>query len=253
MSGLLPPAPYRVRLPAFEGPLDLLLHLIRAEKLNVHDIPISRITAQYLGHLDLMRELNLEVAGEFIVMAATLMQIKARMLLPRDPSDAELDEEDPRTDLVQRLIEYEQYRQAGLALRERLDEFEELFPREGTAKELAEIGAEVTYEFRVSLFELLAAFKGILERAEKAEGKQLLVMEFNVKQRMVEIMEDLRRFAAVRLETLIGPQPDRRGVLLTFLALLELVRLRAIWLRQTVPCGPIYVRIAVREEEQDGD
>jgi segregation and condensation protein A len=251
MAPALHSAPYRVRLAIFEGPFGLLLHLIRRQKLDIHDIPIAVITEQYLEQLELMRELNLDVAGEFLVMAATLIQIKTRCLLPRDPVGGEEDEEDPRAELVRRLVEYERFREAGEKLRRRAEEFALLYPR-GAAGDERRTSGEVVVEYDLNMFDLLLAFKGLLDRAAERGGEELELSAFNVKRRMVEVMDLLPLGRRVRLSRLVSLGGERRQLLVTFLAVLELVRLRAIRIRQDAPFGPIYLTRAVKDFE-NGD
>ena len=157
---------YNVKLPVFEGPLDLLLHLIRENKVDIYDIPISLITGQYLTYIEMMKELDLEIAGEFLVMAATLIHIKSRMLLPPD-EEAPLEEmEDPRLELVQRLLEYQAYKDAASILKEKEDEALNIFGREKTEFDAQRPDdQQELYLFDINLFDLLGAFKRILDTA----------------------------------------------------------------------------------------
>ena len=220
---------YKVDLDVFEGPLDLLLYLIRREELDIYDIPIGRITEQYMHYLELMRQLNLDVAGEFIVMAATLMVIKSRMLLPvtRRTAEESSDEEwvDPRLDLVRQLIEYKKFKDAA----GRLSEYElmaaESFDYGGgrpkfekTAADAA--GALASYD----LFDLLTAFQEVLARAAEAPTGELKGMRFSVPEKMDLILLRTRQDGQVAFSHLFTEHSPRGEVIVTFLALLELLR-----------------------------
>lgn len=247
---------YAVKLPAFEGPLDLLLHLIRANEVDVTDIPIARIAEQYVEYLALMRELNLDVAGEYLVMAATLAWIKSRMLLP--PSEEEDEEEglDPRAELVARLLEYQRYKEAaeGLGERSRLgrDVFEVRTPE-------PEPTPDAEREIEVGLVTLLDAFRRVLQRAKpRAVHHEVEIESVTVAERMRAVMELMRDRDAVEFDRIFelesGAAPSRPMLVTTFLALLELVRLAAVRVYQGlddqgVPEGPI----RLRRTESDAD
>jgi segregation and condensation protein A len=244
---------YSIRLPLFEGPLDLLLHLIRSRKLDIRDIPIAAVTRQYLEYLELMEALDLDVAGEFLVMAATLMEIKSRMLLPRpDPPLAEDEGQDPRAELVARLLEYERFQQVAEQLRELAAETQRAFPR--TAVEQWE-GSTPLVELRPQ--DLLAALRRISgeeteEEKVRAAPLRLRRQAINLKQRMADI---LRRTLAhdgplpfSALVTFAGRRLARREILVTFLAILELVRLGQIRAYQHAVRGDIFL-VARREDE----
>src|SRR5512135_2283198 len=176
---------YNIKLPAFEGPLDLLLHLIRENKIDIYDIPISFITGRYLEYIGMMKELNLEIAGEFLVMAATLIQIKSKMLLPPEEAAVAGAEqlEDPRLELVQRLLEYQAYKDAATILKEREDESLRIYSRE-PEDEPGEEGEETEpYLFEVNIFDLLGAFRKILEAAPP-EVRTITMETLTVKDKM---------------------------------------------------------------------
>ncbi|RPI35314.1 MAG: segregation/condensation protein A, partial [Nitrospiraceae bacterium] len=156
---------YKIKIPEFEGPLDLLLHLLRENKVDIYDIPISLITGQYLEYIEIMKELDLEIAGEFLVMAATLIQIKSRMLLPPDEEAAPEEMEDPRLELVQRLLEYQAYKDAAAILKEKEDEALKIFGRQPEDLKEEEAPEPELCLFDVNLFDLLAAFKKLFENA----------------------------------------------------------------------------------------
>ena len=232
---------YSVKLPVFEGPLDLLLHLIRENKVDIYDIPISLITGQYLHYIGVMKELDLEIAGEFIVMAATLIHIKSRMLLPAD-EEAPLEEmEDPRLELVQRLLEYQGYKDAASILKEKEDEALKLFVREKTEfdEEKTEEQQEL-YLFDINLFDLLGAFKKILDNAPP-EVRTITKETLTVKDRIMHIAEMLESIDTIRFEDLFADTTSRVELIVTFLALLELLRLGMARVYQEKEFGSIWV------------
>ena len=220
---------YKVDLEIFEGPLDLLLYLIRREELNIYDIPIGRITEQYMQYLDLMRQLNLDVAGEFIVMAATLMVIKSRMMLPVDRRQTEegTDEEwvDPRLDLVRQLIEYKKFKDAA----GRLAEFEALtqesFDYGGGRPKFEKTAADAADALAsIDMFDLLTAFQEVLARLNEIPQEELKGMRWSVPDKMDYILERSRADGQISLSTLFTERSPRGEVIVTFLALLELLR-----------------------------
>jgi len=220
---------YKVNLEIFEGPLDLLLYLIRREELDIYDIPIGRITEQYMQYLDLMRQLNLDVAGEFIVMAATLMVIKSRMMLPVDRRQTEegTDEEwvDPRLDLVRQLIEYKKFKDAA----GRLAEFEafaqESFDYGGGRPKFEKTAADAADALAsIDMFDLLTAFQDVLARLNEIPQEELKGMRWSVPDKMDYILERSRADGQVSFSTLFTARSPRGEVIVTFLALLELLR-----------------------------
>lgn len=233
------PGHYRVRLEVFEGPLDLLLHLIRKNELDIFNIPLSIITEQYLGYVGLMKELDLEVAGEFIVMAATLVHIKTRLLLPRPPDEQVAgDAEDPRQELVQRLIEHQRYKAAATALYQREIIQDQMWTR--TAP-LAKPGVEDDGMVEVGLFDLLATLKDIIERAR---GRIVIEVEperFSVADRIQHITEVMDVSGSVAFDQLFDDARSRREIVVTFLALLEMIRLRMIRVLQKSAFGTIWL------------
>ncbi len=230
---------YQVRLPLFEGPLDLLLHLIRENEVDIYDIPIAEITRQYLDYLELMRELNLEVAGEFLVMAATLIQIKTRMLLPVDEDIPPEEREDPRIELVEKLLEYQTFKEASLQLGERARRWRDFLWREPAIPEEDGQEAEPCL-FDINIYDLLGAFKKVLERAP-AEVLEITREALTVKDRMNLIMEKLAGRKAVRFEDIFSPDDDRAVLVVTFLGLLELLRLGLLSCYQEGRFGQIWL------------
>ncbi|MBI4823376.1 MAG: segregation/condensation protein A [Nitrospirae bacterium] len=229
--------PYSIKLPVFEGPFDLLLHLIRENKIDIYDIPIAQITRQYLSYIEMMKELNLEIAGEFLVIAATLIHIKSRMLLPVEETLEVEEPEDPRLELVQRLIEYQAFKDVALGLREKEDEWQFAFGRHVEEKEEEE---EELYLFDVNIFDLLSAFRKLIERAPhtiEAISKEVLT----VKDKMSFIIEALENKDAVEFEELFGDAVSRAHLIVTFVALLELLRLGIIKAYQEKDFSPIWI------------
>ena len=232
--------PYQVRIENFEGPLDLLLHLIKKNEINIYDIPIAMIAQQYLAYLEAMKDLNLNVAGEFLVMAATLLQIKSKLLLPVD--ETAYDEEDgpdPREELVRRLLEYKTYKEAARQLDGQEKMWREIFSREQGPRE--PIKTDETLLENVSLFDLVDALQGILDRNP---GKQLLeIMPDNltVRERMNAILEMLEGKDSVSFIDLFDTSCHRLVIIVTFLAMLELMRLRVAQVFQAESFGPILV------------
>ena len=236
------PDAYRIKLDSFEGPLDLLIHLIRKNEVNVYDIPIALITEQYLGFITLMQELNLDVAGEFLVMAATLIHIKSRTLLPRpDPSqDDQGLEEDPREALVRRLLEHQKYKAAAELLHDRETVRSAQFMRpDARVADAAGDGYEP--ELEVDLFSLLAAFRGVLERANRRPHMVLPPEQISIEGRIQQLLDRLSETEACGFEDLFADVDDRSGLIVTLLALLEMIRLKLVRVFQSGSFGPIRV------------
>lgn len=241
---------YNIKIPAFEGPFDLLLHLIKENKVDIYDIPIAVITGQYLQYLEMMKELNLDVAGDFLVMAATLIHIKSRMLLPVD-EEAPVEEEDPRLELIQRLLEYQAFKDSSLVLREKEEEWMNIFHREPVKDEEAEAeSAEPElYLFDVNLFDLLGAFKKILDTAPP-EAVRITREALTVKDKIAHIMEMLENNDTIRFEDLFKEDRSRVQLVVTFVALLELIRLGLIRAYQENDFGNIWVINPQKKETQ---
>jgi segregation and condensation protein A len=237
-----------VKLETYEGPLDLLLDLIRKQQINIYDIPIAKITRQYLDYLRLMEELNIDVAGEFILMAATLIYIKSRMLLPPDPTAPEEEQqEDPRAELVQRLLEHEQFKNAAEMLKSKRTVEEATWSNPGIS-EFTE--AEDEPGLAVSAFDLISAFREILERAKKRPQVQIRREQVTVQEMLEHVKQVMReRAGPVTIEELVAGYVWRQALIALLLALLELVRLRAIHLRQEDLFAPITVFKGKRFDE----
>lgn len=237
-----------VRTEAFEGPLDLLLHLIKKNEVDIYNIPIAAISRQYLDYLDLMRELNLDVAGEFLVMASTLIQIKSQMLLPQcGESDLEDEKiEDPRAELVRRLLDYERYRDASLELVSRHLLERDVFVRSVVPPELeAGPGDEALPE--IELFELVDAFRRILAKAPRESFHEVGSENISIADRISDILEFLQGREAVEFEEFFAGSSTREYIVATFLAVLELCRLRMIRILQFETYGRIMVKSTVIE------
>ncbi len=237
---------YSVHLDKFDGPLDLLLHLIRKNELDICDISIAVITRQYLDFIKAMKDLNLEVAGDFLVMAATLLQIKSRQLLPAaDPEDTEVDESDPRQELIRRLQEYQQYKDAGMLIGARALLGREVFVR--TASEPALSAAQnLEWPLEVSLFELVEAFRVLLLKIpvesfhDVAPGDSLSIADC-----INDILSQLQEHETIQFNDLVKDELTRERVIVTFLALLELCRLKLIRIFQGSEHGSIWFVPAV--------
>ncbi len=233
----IPPQALEVFLEAFEGPLDLLLYLIRRQNLNVLDIPIADITRQYMEYIQLMQDLDLELAGEYLLMAAMLAEIKSRMLLPRS-TEAGQEEEDPRAELVRRLQEYERYKRAAEDI-DRLPRMErDVHPAiaELTHRQVVRLLPEV------ALQEMLVAFKDVVQRAEMFAHLHVQRETLSVRQRMSEVLMILEGVGLVEFIRLFRPEEGRMGVSVTFAALLELLREQLVEIVQAQPYQPLHVR-----------
>lgn len=231
---------YPIRLEVFEGPLDLLLHLIKKNEVNVYDIPIALVTKQYLEYLGLMRELNLDVAGEFLVMAATLIHVKSRLLLPRPDPSQEDAQEDPRDALVRRLLEHQKFKAAAELLHERETIRSAQWSRpDRVVDEIA--GEPPEPELEVDLFSLLTAFRGVLERAKHRKSVALPPEQIPIEARIEQLLGRLSETDACGFEDLFADVQTRSGLIVTFLALLEMIRLKLIRAFQSGTLGPIRV------------
>ncbi len=238
----IPPEALEVFLEQFSGPLDLLLYLIRKQNLDILDIPIAEVTRQYMGYIDLMQTLKIELAAEYLLMAAMLAEIKSRMLLPR-PLEEEGDEQDPRAELVRRLQEYERYRAAAENL--------ERLPRIGRELHLAVIdGANLPHRMvqpKVSMFELLDTFREVLKRAELYNRHRVLREPLSVRERMTRVLERINTLEAegfASFESFFDLKEGRAGLVVTFLAMLELLKESLIVIVQQQPYAPIHIRAA---------
>ncbi len=241
---------YPVKLENFEGPLDLLLHLIRKHEVDIYDIPILLITQQYLDYLDVMKELDLDLAGEFLLMAATLIHIKARMLVPRIEEEAEDDEDpgDPREALVRRLLEHQRYKAAAELLHER----ETVRSAQWGLPEarLADLAGEpFERELEVDLFGLLQAFQAVLKRARERPTFRLPSAEVSIETRTREVLRRLEGIGSCGFEDLFDEDRSRGELVTTFLAVLEMIRMKLIRVFQSASFGPIRVHRRDRPDD----
>jgi segregation and condensation protein A len=236
----------QVQLPIFEGPLDLLLHLIKKNEVSITDIPIATITEQYLATLELMETLSLDVAGEFLVMASTLVHIKSRMLLPAGADETDEEEgADPREELVRRLLEYQRYKDAAGELEQREILTRDVFIRAATPTE--EVGPRGFRE--LSVFELLGALKRVIDRLPKDSFHDVTLDKITVREKMTLLLDKLRQQHSVLFESLFAEVKSRMEVVVTFLAMLELVKVRAIRIYQEEMAGPIMIEAAAGMDE----
>lgn len=231
--------PYSIKLPVFEGPLDLLLHLIGEDKIDIYDIPIAQITHRYLEYLGLMKELNLEIAGDFLVMAATLIQIKSRMLLPADEIAPDEEPVDPRLELVNRLLEYQAFKAVSIALKEMGENWSDAISRVPENEDSGAEEVELSL-FDLSLFDLMQAFKKILEKAPP-ELVSISKETLTVKDRISKIIQMLEEKETIKFEELFGDSSSRSVLIVTFVALLELLKLGLARVYQEQKFGQIWV------------
>ena len=224
---------YKIKLEIFEGPLDLLLYLVKKDHLNIYDIPIAKVTEQYLEYLNLMQLLDLNIAGEFLVMAATLMQIKSKMLLPAEPQENQEGEaEDPREELVKRLLEYERFKEIAESLRQRETDQKEVFKRPKTEVEKEIASGEKEVYFEAGIFDLISAFTKALKDVPKEVFYEVIKDEFTIEEKIHEILHLLLEKTAVQLNELFGKAKSKLEIIVIFLAILELVRMKEVVCRQ---------------------
>ncbi|MCB1579204.1 MAG: segregation/condensation protein A, partial [Xanthomonadales bacterium] len=233
----IPPDALEVILDAFEGPLDLLLYLIRRQNLDILDIPVAEITRQYVDYIDLMQEMRLELAAEYLVMAAILAEIKSRLLLPRPP-DAEGIEEDPRAELVRRLQEYERFKKAAADI----DELPRMERDTSTVSAYVPDRNIIRLPPPVDLRELLLALKDVLNRAELFSHHAIQREALSVRNRMSDVLRALGNGEFHRFENLFDLSEGRHGIIVTFLAILELAKEQLIEISQGEPLAPIYLK-----------
>jgi len=220
---------YKLKLDIFEGPLDLLLYLIKKNDVEIKDIPIAEVTEQYLAYIDMMKMLDLDVVGDFLVMAATLMQIKSKMLLPPDPNEEEQEEEDPRDDLVRRLQEYQRFKEIADELKFKESARQDFFRRqidEEITKEFKEDAKEVFFE--ATLFDLITALTGALNRVPEKAIHEIVKEEYTVEMKIHEILHMLLDWSQIDIRDLFAKARSNGEIIVTFMAVLELIRLREI-------------------------
>lgn len=235
-----------VHINVFEGPMDLLLHLIKKDNLDIADINISEITKQYLEYLNVMKELNLEVAGEFLVMASTLMQIKAKSLLPSQAPTTEEDGPNPAQELIAKLLEYQKYKEAGKFLDKKLEENKDNFYKSAP---IFDDGEKV---LNLQLFDLLSAVKRAFERLDERKRIELLkVEEYPIENKMEKVVDMLRGRGWVLLDDIFVGETKKRGIITCFMALLELMKIKKLLARQDEREGQI--RIYLNPDNKDKD
>lgn len=251
--------PYKVKIDAFEGPLDLLLHLINRLEIDIYDIPVAQITEQYLIYIKAMNHLELDVASEFLVMAATLLAIKSKMLLPKHEEnfeqqiDADLSfEEDPRDELVERLIEYRKYKEAAHDLKSMEEERSLMYTK--PPSDLSDFAKEKqpeTMESHVSLYDMLAAFQKLIRRKKlrRPITTKIARQEISIEKRMIEVMDELKQLKGRKSFNELFPYPAKEHIVVTFLAILELIKRNEITFEQQENFGDIFVE-AVKEGEE---
>jgi segregation and condensation protein A len=230
---------FHFKLPVFEGPLDLLLHLIRDQKIDIYDIPIIEITQQYMEYVELLQELDLEIAGEYLVMAASLIHIKSRMLLPPEEKEQEEPVEDPRAELVQRLLEYQAFRESSSLLRKREDIWKNVFRRSAPEADEMQFEPEPVL-FEATAFDLISAFKKLLEKAPE-QVLEITRETLTVADKINYIVECIENEDGIRFEDLFEDGCTKLSLIVTFLALLEVVRLGLVKIYQEKEFGQIWV------------
>jgi len=236
---------YEIKLEVFEGPLDLLLFLIRKNEIDIYNIPIAAITEEYLKHLEAMKSLNLDLAGEYLVMASTLVHIKSRMLLPASDEDAGTEEEDPRAELVRQLLEYKAFKEAALDLGKRNILGRDVFRREAFPER--ELDRDDQQVVELSIFELIEAFQKVLSTMKKEDIMEIEAERFSLTDTINEVLEKLQSAKDLTFNELLGEGFTRRRLVYNFLAILELMKLKMIRARQAAPFGVIRIFLAVEE------
>jgi len=236
---------YEIKLDIFEGPLDLLLYLIKKNEIDIYNIPIALITDQYLQYMEIMRSLNLDLAGEYLVLASTLIHIKSRLLLPQEEKDDLEEEPDPRAELVKQLLEYQSYKEAALCLDSRLLLERDVFKRSYGVNETDETEDDET---ELNLFDLVKAFQKLVSRMDKQELLEINGERMSLSDRINEIMERLAQVQPLMFTDIIEEAADKRSVIYTLLAILELMKLRMVKAYQSGPFGVIRIFMAVGED-----
>jgi len=233
---------YKIHLDIFEGPLDLLLYLVKKDHLNIYDIPIAKVTEQYLQYINFMQLLDLNNIGEFLVMAATLMQIKSKMLLPVEELAVEEQEEDPRAELVKRLLEYEKFKQIAENLRQRETDQQEVFKRPKTdlPKDEVKVEKEEVY-FEASIFDLINAFSRALKDIPREVFYEVIKDQYTVEQKVHDLLHLLLIETQVRLSGMFAKAKDKLEIVVTFLAILELAKMKEIVIRQDLQFEDIVI------------
>jgi segregation and condensation protein A len=243
---------YRVQIEEFEGPLDLLLHLIKKNELDIYNIPIAAITRQYLEYMELLKELNLDIAGEFLVMAATLLQIKSRMLLPVTQDEEDAEAEDPRAELVRRLLEYQRYRDASYLLSSRNLLGRDVFARKFDSGEISDL-AQKEDPADVELFELIEAFQRVLARVSVETFHNVVTDGISIADRISEVLSLLHEAKTITFDSLFADGMTRDLLVVTFLSILELCKLKLIKITQAESLGAIWLTSNSQEDVELAD
>ncbi len=238
---------YRVNLEIFEGPLDLLMHLIRKNDMDICDIPISFVLEEYMKYLDTLKELDIDLAGEFLLMAAELAHIKSRLLLPDESDDGEVEEEDPRSDLVRRLLEYQQFKEASESLMKRQLLDRDVFVQQSPEK------VESTEEGPVEgdIYDLISAFSKILKKVPAEHFHNVAVDTISVNERIYQIISQLKKGMTKTIDDMLAGDYSRGFIVVTFLALLEMSKLRMIRVYQSSAYGPIHLQCVMEEVREE--
>ena len=237
----MPITPYSVKLDIFEGPLDLLLYLIKQQEVDIYDIPISSITQQYLEYIEIMKSLDLEVAGEFLVVAATLIKIKSKMLLPRHEELEGPEAEDPRRDLVQQLLEYKKFKEAASRLEEREEHQRLMYPRPKGAFEKQDDASAEPPKPEVELLDLLQAFRQVVERIDKVKLYEIVGEDVTIEERLNFVLKEISEKKQMKFFDLFANETRKLVMVVTFFALLELIRLGHVTVTQEGLFGEILI------------
>ena len=232
---------YKIKLEIFEGPLDLLLYLVKKDHLNIYDIPIAQVTEQYLSYLELMRLLDLNIAGEFLVMAATLIQIKSKMLLPQPPEEPQEEQEDPRLELSRRLEEYQRFKEIAQELRQMEEGQQQVFKRPKIEPQTFKGPEDKQVYFEASIFDLIDVFSKALKEAPRELFYEVVKDEFSIEEKIHHILHLLLDEPVIKLLDLFTKAKNKFDIVATFLAILELIRLKEIIVRQKSLFGEIEV------------
>ncbi|CUS80310.1 condensin subunit ScpA [Candidatus Kryptonium thompsonii] len=243
---------YKVKLPYFEGPLDLLLFFVKRDELNIYDIPISKITKDFLEYIHFMQMLDLEIASEFIVMASTLMQIKAKMLLPKPETDTDEEEEDPRTELVKRLLEYKKFKELANDFSKMEDEAGKIYYRQYFKHDARDYydEEEIYGSLKdVSLFDLISAFKKAFESSKEKEFQEIEIQNYRVEDEMENILNRLKFKDSFSFNEILRDYAEKLKIIVAFLAILELAKLKKIKISQNETFGEIFIERALDTQE----
>ena len=243
---------YKVKLPYFEGPLDLLLFFVKRDELNIYDIPISKITKDFLEYIHFMQMLDLEIASEFIVMASTLMQIKAKMLLPKPETDTDEEEEDPRTELVKRLLEYKKFKELANDFSKMEDEAGKIYYRQYFKHDARDYydEEEINGSLKdVSLFDLISAFKKAFESSKEKEFQEIEIQNYRVEDEMENILNRLKFKDSFSFNEILRDYAEKLKIIVAFLAILELAKLKKIKISQNETFGEIFIERALDTQE----